>query len=81
MGFLYPDSFHVDVLAEEVEDDEVAGAVWHSEAPTVPEDQVPSLTDKTFQTTRDGSDLLVVKFFQPCKYNLIYTVQFVVCDL
>ncbi|KAK3726894.1 hypothetical protein QZH41_016693, partial [Actinostola sp. cb2023] len=50
---------------EETEDDEVAGSVWYSEIPNVPEDKVPSLTDKTFQPTRDQNDLLVVNFFQP----------------
>jgi hypothetical protein len=56
------------LLAEETEDDEVAGAVWYSDLPHVPEDKVPSLTDKTFTNTRDKNDLLVVNFFQPCEY-------------
>ncbi|XP_031567813.1 thioredoxin domain-containing protein 16-like [Actinia tenebrosa] len=53
------------VRPEETEDDEVAGAVWYSDLPKVPEDKVPSLTDKTFMSTREQGDLLVVNFFQP----------------
>ena len=60
--------FHFFVLAEETEDDEVAGAVWYTDLPEVPEDKVPSLTDKTFKPTLEENDLLVVKFFQPCTY-------------
>ena len=40
----------------------------------VPEDLVPALTDKTFDVLKQGNDLLVVDFFQPCKHCLKYRV-------
>ena len=60
--------------AEETEDDEVAAAVLQAPPTVVPEDLVPTLTDKTFDITKETHDLLVVDFYQPCK--MLHTLHY-----
>lgn len=50
---------------EETEDDEVSATVLNAKVTSTFSDQVPALTDKTFDAVRKDNDLLVVDFFQP----------------
>lgn len=56
--------------AEETEDDEVSATVLNAKVTSTFSDQVPALTDKTFDAVRKDNDLLVVDFFQPCKLEM-----------
>ena len=61
---LTEDNLFADV---ETEDDEVAASVLKVKPVVVPESLVPALTDKTFDVIKNGNDLMVVNFYQPCK--------------
>ena len=60
--------FSISFQDEEKEDDEVSAAVQKAKTITVPENLVPALTDKTFDVIKNENDILVVDFFQPCKF-------------
>ena len=60
-------SVHYDLQVLELEDDSVGRLAVDIVKRNVQDEEVPSLTDKTFNSTKEANELMMTLFYLPCK--------------
>ena len=59
---------YYDLQVLELEDDSVGRLAVDIVQQKVQDEEVPALTDKTFNSTKEANELMMTLFYLPCKY-------------